>query len=997
MVLIRAGVRVIRGPDWQSKKQDGGLGHAGTIIYVPKEGSSDDKVTVIWDNGRELRYRAGKDGKYDLRVLDNAPIGVRHTDITCDVCKETPVIGIRWKCSSCHDFDLCTPCYMAGKHDISHAFMRIDTGNSQAVAISPRRFTKPVDISGVYKGATVMRGPHWKWKNDDGGGGDDGKVLDIVRWQGSSPRGGVKVKWRATKKEGTYRMGGDGFVDVVYTDAATFGKYYIDHLPLVDIVNPGEIILKNSDKVRVSLDGAHFKTLQEHQAYGGWDDKMIQCINEVGTVVKMLYDGKAARVQYPDCKVWTVNRQALYRVHSFSPGEVITILADVNTVKELQEGHGGWNDEMKSTLGAIGRIARIDSDGDIRVKVGDRVWIYSPVCCCPLEDQTLASKAPELTKSEMEHGEVDDLRVMQKDMERVAGVLADLFVGLLRSVPDDDGGEMSVVEAAAKGDLARVKDIVLQNPDRVNAKHESKTALQLASYEGKTDVIKFLLENKADVNLADEEGDTALHFAAFGQEEKCMELLLQKGAKLNTQNKKGQTSLHITIGKGSVPCTRLLIKRGASVNMQDEDGDSPMHDCIIQRRKQGNLIDAVFKSPKPDFKLSNKKGFNVLQWAALKDCRKATEIIIKNQPGVVEEKMPEGFTALHICAANDHIEIASDLLKVGANKDATDKNGRTPLIVAVSQSNKRMVELLITYECKVDAQDSEGNTALHVAQISRALPDTLARLLGVPLVNDDTGIQISCMLVEARASITIKNKKGKTPIDLCSDTATKEFLKRLAKTTESQKLETSQRGVVLPTHWEIMEKSMILKRIPLDTTNGLLQKEFQGVKNKFCRTLPQARIIKIERVQNKFLWEHYFFKRTQMEVMYGKGCANELDLYHGTDPDKVDVICHSNLDHRLAGSKVGTLFGQGSYFASDAKYSDGYAVADKDGHKFMFQCRVLAGKWTHGDPHYKRPPPVDDKDPFKLFDCCVDSTDKPRIFCLFDMNQYYPEYIIEYI
>ena len=48
----------------------------GTIIYVPKEGSSDDKVTVIWDNGRELRYRAGKDGKYDLRLLDNAQVGM---------------------------------------------------------------------------------------------------------------------------------------------------------------------------------------------------------------------------------------------------------------------------------------------------------------------------------------------------------------------------------------------------------------------------------------------------------------------------------------------------------------------------------------------------------------------------------------------------------------------------------------------------------------------------------------------------------------------------------------------------------------------------------------------------------------------------------------------------------------------------------------------------------------------------------------------------------
>lgn len=50
----------------------------------------------------------------------------------------------------------------------------------------------------------------------------------------------------------------------------------------------------------------------------------------------------------------------------------------------------------------------------------------------------------------------------------------------------------------------------------MNATHESKTALQIASYEGKLDVVKYLLDKKADVNIKDDEGDTALHYAAFG-------------------------------------------------------------------------------------------------------------------------------------------------------------------------------------------------------------------------------------------------------------------------------------------------------------------------------------------------------------------------------------------------------------------------------------------------------------------------------------------------
>lgn len=47
-------------------------------------------------------------------------------------------------------------------------------------------------------------------------------------------------------------------------------------------------------------------------------------------------------------------------------------------------------------------------------------------------------------------------------------------------------------------------------------KVESKTALHLASYEGEVDVMRVLLQQRADASIKDDEGDTALHFACFG-------------------------------------------------------------------------------------------------------------------------------------------------------------------------------------------------------------------------------------------------------------------------------------------------------------------------------------------------------------------------------------------------------------------------------------------------------------------------------------------------
>ena len=39
-----------------------------------------------------------------------------HKGISCDGCNLKPILGVRYKCQVCHDFDLCTACYMEPKH-----------------------------------------------------------------------------------------------------------------------------------------------------------------------------------------------------------------------------------------------------------------------------------------------------------------------------------------------------------------------------------------------------------------------------------------------------------------------------------------------------------------------------------------------------------------------------------------------------------------------------------------------------------------------------------------------------------------------------------------------------------------------------------------------------------------------------------------------------------------------------------------------------------------
>ena len=59
----------------------------------------------------------------------------------------------------------------------------------------------------------------------------------------------------------------------------------------------------------------------------------------------------------------------------------------------------------------------------------------------------------------------------------------------------------------------------------------------------------------------------------------------------------------------------------------------------------------------------------------------------------------------------------------------------------------------------------------------------------------------------------------------------------------------------------------------------------------------------------------------------GEPNINERLLYHGSDANVVDAICAQNFDWRLSG-KHGTMYGQGSYFARDASYSNKYSLPD---------------------------------------------------------------------
>nr|CAD7425712.1 unnamed protein product [Timema monikensis] len=764
---MEVGLRVVRGPDWKWGLQDDGEGHCGTAVELGKPGSatSPDKTVVVqWDSGSRTNYRIGYQGAYDLRVIDNAPAGVKHPNIICDGCKKHGIAGMRWKCVRCYDYDLCTHCYMADKHDLDHIFQRFETASSIGLEMGPRKGCAKVQLKGIFVGAKVVRGPDWDWNNQDGGEGKTGRVIDIRGWDNESGRSVANVTWTSGSTN-VYRLGHKGKVDLKYVQDAAGGYYYRDHLPVGAArlpSSPRHLTFNVGDKVKVLMDVDTLKHMQE--GHGGWNPRMAEYIGKIGTVHRVTDRGDI-RVQYEGCNNrWTFHPGTLTKINTFAVGDVVRVKHDLEQVRDFQKGHGEWVEVMKGALGKLGKVIKIYFDDDLRVSIEGQTWTFNPRCVT-----LVPGSATELNNT---------MHANQQREEHASESFQ------LESTSLD-----KLVREAAQGHIEVVRDFIQKFPDKVDGKSSGKTCLQVACHQGHMDLVLYLLSAGASLQIADDDGDTALHYSAFGNQPDIMEVLLKRGADINATNKGKCSSLHVAVNKQHTQCASILLKYKCNVNIQDSYGDTALHDAIGKDSLE--IIDMLCNMAGVDFTLKNKRGFNVLHHAALKGNNFATERLLCRTRQLVDVKKDDGFAALHLACLNGHRAVAETLLAQGqAEVDLRNNRKQTPLLLAVSQGHCSVVELVVSMSADVHAEDEDGDTGLHLALMKRASINTEINELEAPTifgiftqvanktVDHLVALAIACYLVQEGCQLTKRNNKGKTPLDLVADTSMGELLQQ---------------------------------------------------------------------------------------------------------------------------------------------------------------------------------------------------------------------------
>ncbi|HLC06892.1 MAG TPA: ankyrin repeat domain-containing protein [Candidatus Babeliales bacterium] len=205
-----------------------------------------------------------------------------------------------------------------------------------------------------------------------------------------------------------------------------------------------------------------------------------------------------------------------------------------------------------------------------------------------------------------------------------------------------------------------------------------------AAHQGNNNALLYLLKNGIDVDTTDDKGNTSLFYAAMHNQEKEMNLLLEHGANIKQRNNNGEDIfIFAALSKNSKLINRLKANPVIDINTRDNNGRTSFMLSVINKNHD---IMRELMSIGVNTRITNHNNENALHETAKNGDLIGARIILNHDKRMVVD---------------------------------TDKNGNSPLFVAIHCGQSAVAQLFIEHGASLITQD--GNTPAHTAVLTESL------------------------------------------------------------------------------------------------------------------------------------------------------------------------------------------------------------------------------------------------------------------------------------
>lgn len=177
-----------------------------------------------------------------------------------------------------------------------------------------------------------------------------------------------------------------------------------------------------------------------------------------------------------------------------------------------------------------------------------------------------------------------------KSKAHVNAWLPAVMLALLWAAPPPDS---PVADAAMRDDIEAVRSLLEEGAEVNMAQSDGMTALHWAAELGNVDLVRLLVDAGADLEAPTRIGDlTPLHIGAELGQSGTVRALLEAGANAESRNANGTTPLHFAALSGNVEIVEALTDHGADVNAREARwGQTPL--MFAASRNRVPAIDAL--------------------------------------------------------------------------------------------------------------------------------------------------------------------------------------------------------------------------------------------------------------------------------------------------------------------------------------------------------------------------------------------------------------------